>query len=137
LTHSRGKIVVIPMLRPAFLCLALSYKTFHMTNIEIIIIPVTEKEKAKEFYMQLGFQVLVEAPADHGHTWLQMGLPSQTTSIALMHFHGIIIETDDIEKDIRELKTKGIEVGKIDEKPWGKFAWTKDPDGNGLCLHQK
>jgi predicted enzyme related to lactoylglutathione lyase len=108
-----------------------------MTNIEIIIIPVTEKEKAKEFYMQLGFQVLVEAPADHGHTWLQMGLPSQTTSIALMHFHGIIIETDDIEKDIRELKTKGIEVGKIDEKPWGKFAWTKDPDGNGLCLHQK
>ena len=108
-----------------------------MTNIEIIILPVTDKEKAKEFYMQLGLQVLVEAPGDHGHTWLQMGLPGQTASIALMHFHGIIMETDDIEKDVRELKTKGIEVGKIDEQPWGRFAWMKDPDGNGLCLHQK
>ncbi|HVV03984.1 MAG TPA: VOC family protein [Puia sp.] len=108
-----------------------------MTNIEIIILPVTDKEKAKEFYIQLGFQVLVEAPADHEHTWLQMGLPGQATSIALMHFHGIIMETGDIEKDVRELKAKGIEVGKIDDQPWGKFAWMKDPDGNGLCLHQK
>lgn len=108
-----------------------------MTNIEIIIIPVTDKEKAKEFYIQLGFQVLVEAPADNEHTWLQMGLPDQTASIALMHFHGIIIETGDIEKEVRDLKTKGIEVGKIDVQPWGRFAWMKDPDGNGLCLHQK
>ena len=37
----------------------------------------------------------------------------------------------------RELKAKGIEVGKIDDTPWGRFAWLKDLDGNGLCLHQK
>ena len=35
------------------------------------------------------------------------------------------------------LKTKGIEVGKIDDTPWGKFAWLKDLDGNSLCLRQK
>ena len=42
-----------------------------------------------------------------------------------------------IEKEIKELKEKGIEVGKIDDTPWGKFAWLKDLDGNSLCLHQK
>lgn len=108
-----------------------------MKAIEIITIPVSDQQKAKEFYLKLGFQVLVEAPMEHGKTWLQMALPGQTSSISLLHFNGIIFETDDIEKEIQELKTKGIETGKIDTQPWGKFAWVKDPDGNSLCLHQK
>jgi predicted enzyme related to lactoylglutathione lyase len=108
-----------------------------MKSIEIIMIPVTDQQKAKEFYMKLGFQILIEAPAEHGETWIQMGLPGQAASIALASFHGIILETDDLEKEIRELKTKSIEVGKIDHTPWGTFAWLKDPFGNGLCLHQK
>jgi len=101
------------------------------------MLPVTDQQKAKEFYMKLGFRVIIEAPADHGQTWVQLGLPNQGTSIALMKFSGVICETDDIEKEIAELQTKGIEVGKIDNLPWGRFAWLKDPDGNGLCLHEK
>ena len=108
-----------------------------MKAIEIIIIPVTDQQRAKEFYIKLGFQVLVEAPADHGQTWIQLGLPDRGTSIALMKFHGIIIETEDISREIKELSQKGIEAGKTDTQPWGKFAWFKDVDGNGLCLHQK
>jgi catechol 2,3-dioxygenase-like lactoylglutathione lyase family enzyme len=108
-----------------------------MKAIEIIIVPVSDQQKAKEFYMQLGFKLVVEAPSEHGHTWLQMSLPDDNTTIALMHFHGIIIETPDIEKDIQEYKKKGIGFGKIDDQPYGRFAWVKDPDGNGLCLHQK
>ena len=108
-----------------------------MKAIEIIMLPVTDQQKAKAFYQQLGFELLMEAPADHGQTWIQMGLPGQNTSLALMSFHGIICETEDIEKEIASLKTKGIEVGKVDNLPWGKFAWLKDLDGNGICLHQK
>jgi catechol 2,3-dioxygenase-like lactoylglutathione lyase family enzyme len=108
-----------------------------MKAIEIIMIPVSDQQKAKEFYMNLGFQIIVEAPMEHGQTWIQLGLPNQATSIALVSFHGIILETNDIEKEIQELKTKGIEAGEIDQKPWGKFSWLKDPDGNGLSLHQK
>lgn len=108
-----------------------------MKSIEIIILPVKDQQKAKAFYLKLGFQVVIEAPADHGQTWIQLALPNQPTSIAIMAFHGIILETDDIEKEIQVLKEKGIEVGKIDNQPWGRFAWLKDVDGNGLCLHQK
>jgi predicted enzyme related to lactoylglutathione lyase len=79
----------------------------------------------------------VEAPMEHGQTWIQLGLPNHDTTISLATFQGIIFETDDIEKEIEALKTKGIELGKIDNTPWGKFAWLKDLDGNGLCLHQK
>ena len=108
-----------------------------MKSVEIIMIPVADRQKAKEFYLNLGFKVLVEAPDPHGETWIQMGLPGSNTSISLAGFQGIICETDDIETNIRQYESKGITVGKIDDTPWGKFAWFKDLDGNSLCLHQK
>jgi len=108
-----------------------------MKTIEIIILPVSDQQKAKAFYLQLGFEVVIEAPAEHGQIWLQMRLPDDSATIALMNFHGVIIETGNIARSIKALTDQGIEVGKIDEQPWGKFAWLKDLDGNGLCLHQK
>ena len=108
-----------------------------MKAIEIIMLPVADQQKAKAFYTKLGFQLIVEAPAEPGLDWVQMGLPGTSTSIALMKFHGIIVETADIEKDVQDYKAKGIEFGKIDDTPWGRFSWVKDTDGNGLCLHQK
>lgn len=108
-----------------------------MKTIEIVTLPVTDQQKAKEFYLKLGFEVIVEAPMGPGETWLQVGLPGQATSIALMKFHGLICETDNIVKEVSDLNAKGIKTEKIDDTPWGKFAWLKDVDGNGICLHQK
>ena len=108
-----------------------------MKSVEIIMLPVKDRQKAKQFYMTLGFQVIVEAPDSHGETWIQMGLPNSSTTISLAGFQGIICETDNIEQDIKGLNPKGIEVGKVDDTPWGRFVWLKDLDGNSLCLHQK
>jgi predicted enzyme related to lactoylglutathione lyase len=108
-----------------------------MNSVEIIILPVADRQKAKEFYLQLGFEIRVESPAAHGETWIQMGLPGSPTTISLAGFSGVICEVADVAVKITELQAKGIEVGKIDETPWGKFAWLKDLDGNSLCLHQK
>jgi len=107
-----------------------------MKKLEVIMLPVADQQKAKEFYLSLGFEVLVEAPMGEGETWLQLGLPGTETSISLAKFSGIIIETADIEKEAATLREKGITVQKIDDTPWGRFAWLKDLDGNGLCLHQ-
>jgi catechol 2,3-dioxygenase-like lactoylglutathione lyase family enzyme len=108
-----------------------------MRSVEIIMLPVADRQKAKEFYLTLGFKVIVEAPGAHGETWIQMGFPNDNTTISLAGFSGIICETHNIEAEIKELDGKGIKVGKIDETPWGKFAWLKDLDGNSLCLHEK
>ena len=108
-----------------------------MKSIEIIMLPVSDQQKAKQFYTRLGFEVLVEAPMAQGETWIQMALPGQAVSIALMTFHGVIMEVADIDNEIKQLTAKGVEVGKIDNTPWGRFAWMKDGDENSLCLHQK
>lgn len=108
-----------------------------MKSLEIIMLPVKDRQKAKEFYIKIGFTVVLEATDPHGEAWIQMGLPGSNTTISLAGFQALICETEDIEKEIETLSLKGIEVGKIDDTPWGRFAWLKDIDGNSLCLHQK
>lgn len=108
-----------------------------MKNIEIIMIPTKDRQATKQFYMKLGLSVVAEAPDAHGDPWIQVGFPGQDTTISIAGFHAIIFETENMEEEIAGLKAKGIDVGKIDNTPWGRFAWTKDPDGNGICLHEK
>jgi len=130
-----------------------------MRTLEIIPVPVSSQEKAKAFYQKLGFGVVVEQPMGNGQTWLQMGYPGQAACLSLISWwpykevamapgtlRGIIIQTDDIEKDVEELQKKGVEMGmislkgidegKIADTPWGRFIHFSDPDGNGLSLHQ-
>jgi catechol 2,3-dioxygenase-like lactoylglutathione lyase family enzyme len=117
--------------------LALPLNNDNMKAVEIIMIPVTDQQKAKAFYLNLGFQVVAEAPMGNGETWLQLGLPNGETTISLAKFQGVILETDNIVKETERLAASGVQVGTIDDTPWGKFMWLKDEDGNGLCLHQK
>jgi catechol 2,3-dioxygenase-like lactoylglutathione lyase family enzyme len=117
--------------------LALLQITDYMKAVEIIMIPVADQQKAKAFYLNLGFTVVAEAPMGNGEVWLQLGLPNGETTISLAKFQGIILETDNIVKETERLAASGVQVGKIDDTPWGKFMWLKDEDGNSLCLHQK
>lgn len=116
-----------------------------MKGIEIISIPVTDQQRSKKFYQDVGFTLVTEAPFDKNQKWVQLSLP-QGPSITLVTWfkkmpagtvQGLVIETENLEKEIERLHVKGITVGKIDFLPWGKFAGLEDPDGNGLSLHQK
>jgi len=107
-----------------------------MKSVDIVMLPVKDQQKAKEFYLQLGYHVVAEAPMGQGETWLQMGLPGGHATLSLGSFQAIICETDDIQQETKSLRAMGIEVGNIDDTPWGKFAWLKDPDGNSMCLRQ-
>ncbi len=115
-----------------------------MKSIQIISIPVTNQDKAKEFYVKIGFQVLMEAAYGEGK-WIQLGFPGQDACITLVTWfpnmpagslRGFVIKTDSLEQDIEDFTAKGIEVGKIDNTPWGKFLSVKDPDGNAISFRE-
>jgi catechol 2,3-dioxygenase-like lactoylglutathione lyase family enzyme len=117
-----------------------------MKSIEIISVPVTDPQKSKEFYLKMGLQLVTEMPFGKGQTWIQLRFPGGGTDITLVNWfehmpagclRGITINATNIGEDIIELNKKGIETGKIDETPWGKFVSVKDPDGNTWSLHQK
>jgi len=107
-----------------------------MKGIEIIMLPVKDRVKSKEFYNKLGLATLIESTDAHGAPWIQVGFAGQPTTLSLAGFHGIVYKTDNIEQEIKKIRAMGIEVGKVDVTPYGKFAWLKDPDGNGICLRE-
>jgi len=117
-----------------------------MKNIQVISIPVTDQQKSKDFYVnQLGFKLIIEAPMGNGQTWVQLGLPSTETSITLVNWfpkmpagciQGLVIGSEDIAKEVKELSAKGIKMSELQNTPWGIFSHFTDIDGNGWMLHQ-
>jgi predicted enzyme related to lactoylglutathione lyase len=76
--------------------------------------------------------------------WVQVAPPGSTTSITLVTWFptmpagstkGTVLETDDLDGDIADLKGRGVLInGEIQEMPWGRFVTFDDPDGNGIVL---
>ncbi len=117
-----------------------------MEFLEVVSIPVSDQEKSKAFYQNIGFELIIESDMGNGSKWVQLGLPGQTTSITLVTWfsksapgssQGLVVRTYDIEKDVADLKAKGVEIDNIDPTPWGKFATFYDPDGNSLVLREE
>lgn len=116
-----------------------------MKYLEVISVPVSDQEVAKQFYLSIGFEIITEAPMGNGSNWVQLGIPGQNTSISLVTWFtqmrpgglaGVVIKTEDIEKEVSELKSRNVKVDNIDPTPWGKFATFYDPDGNSFVLRE-
>ena len=115
-------------------------------KIELIAIPVTDVDRAKDFYVnKAGFN------ADHDHTvsdevrFVQLTPPGSACSIALGKgiteaapgsVEGVQIVVSDVQEAHRELKGRGVEVSDVQEFPWGKFVFFADPDGNRWAVQE-
>ena len=115
-------------------------------KIELIAIPVTDVDRAKDFYVnKAGFN------ADHDHTvsdevrFVQLTPPGSACSIALGKgvtdaapgsVEGVQIVVSDIQEAHRELTGRGVEVSDVQEFPWGKFVFFADPDGNRWAVQE-
>lgn len=116
-----------------------------MQKVGLISVPVTDQQKAKEFYLKMGLTLVAENPFGEG-LWIQLSFPAGGAEITLVNWfddmpagclRGFTISCVDIQDDIKKLNANGITTGKIDETPWGKFASVTDPDGNKWSLHQR
>jgi catechol 2,3-dioxygenase-like lactoylglutathione lyase family enzyme len=114
-------------------------------KLELVTVPVTDVDRAKEFYVRAGFN------ADHDQSptdelrFVQLTPPGSACSIAigrgltemqpgsLDNLQAVIADADAAHAD---LTAKGIEVSEIDEQPWGRFIHFSDPDGNRWHLQQ-
>lgn len=114
-------------------------------KLELVAIPVTDTDRAKAFYEQVGFV------ADHDHRvsdemrFVQLTPPGSACSIALGDgitdaepgsVQGMQVVVDDIEAARADLQGRGIDVSEIQDFPWGRFVHFSDPDGNGWSVQQ-
>ena len=113
-------------------------------RLELIQVPVSDIDRAKAFYVEtVGFY------ADHDHQvtdelrFVQLTPPGSACSIALTSgahqmkpgsIEGLQMVVDDAEATRTALADRGVEVSGVQEFPWGRFVFFKDPDGNGWAL---
>ena len=115
-------------------------------KLELIAVPVTDVDRAKRFYTeQVGFN------ADHDHKisdelrFVQLTPPGSACSIALGtsvtdaqpgSATGLQMVVSDIEAAHAHLATRDVEVSEVQDFPWGRFVFFKDPDGNSWAVQQ-
>ena len=49
---------------------------------------------------------------------------------------GLQVVVEDIEAAHAELSGHGVEVSDVQDFPWGRFVFFKDPDGNGWAVQE-
>ena len=115
-------------------------------KLELVQVPVSDLDRAKAFYSdKVGFN------ADQDHTvsedvrFIQLTPPGSSCSIALtsgVHemapgsLSGLQMVVEDADAAREELLGRGLEVGDVQEFPWGRFVFFADPDGNGWAVQQ-
>jgi len=114
-------------------------------RLELVAVPVTDVDAAKEFYVRAGFN------ADHDHTvsedmrFIQLTPPGSACSIALGKgltdaepgsVRGMQVVVSDIEEAHADLSGRGIPVSEVQDFPWGRFVFFEDPDGNRWSVQQ-
>ena len=117
-----------------------------MTRIAILSVPVSDQQRAMEFYTRiLGFTVVRDNPMGPDQRWVQLCPPGGGTSITLVTWFtsmppgslsGTVLETDDIKTDHHRLCEHGLAISALEDAPWGLYATFNDPDGNGWVLQQ-
>ena len=130
-------------------------------TLEVIVVPVTDVDRAKEFYEQkLGFNVDHDTVVGPEYRIVQLTPPGSGCSVVLQSggatkmkpgsLHGVQLCVADLLAARDQLSERGVEVGEIQvfegsgPRPYREgdsldmvgFLFFSDPDGNGWAVQQ-
>ena len=107
------------------------------------MIPVSDVDRAKEFYTRVGFTPDHDGIVDDDTRFVQMTPPGSNASIAFGRgivdgepgsVKGLLMCVSDIGAARTHLLDRGVDVSEIDVQPWGHFVYFTDPDGNAWSV---
>lgn len=115
-------------------------------RIELIIVPVTDTDRAKEFYVdKLGWTADYDQRVSDTLRFVQVTPPGSACSIAFGDgltdmtpgtMKGLQIVIPDADQALAHLTENGVEADGVADLGWGRFVRFADPDGNGWSLQQ-
>jgi catechol 2,3-dioxygenase-like lactoylglutathione lyase family enzyme len=115
-------------------------------KLELVGVPVTDVDRAKAFYTeQAGFVADYDHQVNEDLRFVQCTPPGSACSIAFGTgispmepgtLQGLQLVVPDIEAARKELLDRGVDVGDVEDHPWGRFVYFSDPDGNGWAVQE-
>ena len=127
-------------------------------KLELIVVPVSDVDRAKVFYLdRAGFDLVVDQRAGEDFRVVQLSPPGSACAIALManpaaagSLRGLHLVVPDIDAARSELAGRGAEVSDVfhfedgqqeagadpDRRDYNSFLAFSDPDGNGWLVQE-
>ncbi len=125
-------------------------------RLELVVVPVSDVDRAKQFCERAGFRLDVDHAAGDFRV-VQLTAPGSDCSVALMRndaagsLQGLHLVVTDVESARADLVGRGVEVGEPfhftakgqrpgvhpERADYGTFATFSDPDGNGWLLQER
>jgi catechol 2,3-dioxygenase-like lactoylglutathione lyase family enzyme len=127
-------------------------------RLEVVAVPVSDVDRAKAFYVSLGWRLDIDIEPSDGVRIVQFTPPGSGCSIAIGKgitpaepgsFQGSELAVYDIDKARKDLISRGIEVSEVfhldggpvpgpdpEGRSYMTFASFSDPDGNAWQLQE-
>ena len=114
-------------------------------RLELVAVPVSDVDRAKEFYVRVGFNPDHDHVVGEGLRFVQLTPPGSACSIAIGagltemtpgSVKGLQVVVEDIEAARAALAERGVKVSDVRDFPWGRFVFFSDPDGNAWSVQQ-
>jgi predicted enzyme related to lactoylglutathione lyase len=115
-------------------------------RIELIIVPVSDVDRAKAFYVDaLGWNADSDHRVSPTMRFVQVTPPGSACSIAFGEgltdmapgtMRGLQLVVPDADAALEHLRGNGIDAECVAELAWGRFVTFTDPDGNGWSLQE-
>ncbi len=127
-------------------------------KLELVIVPVSDQDRAKAFYVdRLGWRLVVDHRAGDDFRVVQVSPPGSECEIALMRnpdaagsVQGLHLVLNDIEVARSQLESQGVDVSQLfhfdngsqvagadaDRRDYNTFCSFSDPDGTGWMVQE-
>jgi predicted enzyme related to lactoylglutathione lyase len=115
-------------------------------KLELVGIPVSDVDRAKLFYTEkVGFHADHDHRVSEGLRFVQLTPPGSACSIVIGEgvidappgsVRGMQMVVADVNAARAQLVERGVEVGEVQQFPWGSFVFFSDPDGNRWAVQQ-
>ncbi len=115
-------------------------------KLELVSVPVSDVDRAISFYVdRAGFNLDQDNRVSDSLRFVQLTPPGSACSISIGEgltdaapgsVRGLQLVVADIDEAKVWFEGRGLEVGEIQDFPWGRFVFFSDPDGNTWAVQQ-
>lgn len=115
-------------------------------RLELLCVPVSDVDAAKAFYVdKIGFVADHDQQVNDDLRFVQLTPPGSGCSICIGEglttmlpgsLEGLQLVVSDADAAHAELSERGAPVSDIEDLPWGRFVYFKDPDGNAWNVQE-
>jgi catechol 2,3-dioxygenase-like lactoylglutathione lyase family enzyme len=117
-------------------------------RLELVPVPVSDVDRAKEFYQRIGFGNLHDTQVTEEMRVVQFTPPGSScaivfgtgmgpiTGMAPGSVKGLHLVVKDIDEARAAMVERGVEASEVQDIGGVKYVWFEDPDGNMWALQQ-